>query len=238
MTTYEVQLHEAIEADSPREAAAKLFRMLRDNDGPSRELTFVVSDLEGNVSVETGTGHGDNRAPLDPLRTVYVCGTCGRPDVTSDANARWNADANQWEVSSVMDDSFCEHCDGETSIAEVQMPSGTDSLDGLAWDFQNKCWTTCTRLPDPASDSWSNVFCFWADMRDRGFVFDLSKDPADATVPGSTAAMFTLREACDLRTEIERDVRHFGKQPLQEVVNPPTTKPLRGCSRGICSPWC
>ncbi|HEX7325157.1 MAG TPA: hypothetical protein VF292_07370 [Rhodanobacteraceae bacterium] len=219
MTKYEVQLNDTIEANSPREAAMKFFRMLRDNDGPNHQLMFTVTDSDGNAWAESGTGHGDNRTPLDPLRTVYVCETCGRPDVTCDANAHWNADANQWEVSSVMDDSFCEHCDGETSVAEVQMPSGTDNLDGLAWDFQRKCWTTCTRLPDPARDSWSSVFCFWAEMRDLGFIFNLSKDPADTTLPNGTAAMFTMQEAYDLRTEIARDVRRFGKQSIQDILN-------------------
>ena len=50
-----------------------------------------------------------------------VCGSCGSEDVWADANATWDVKTQQWTLLNVWDNnSWCEECDGETSIEEVE----------------------------------------------------------------------------------------------------------------------
>jgi hypothetical protein len=50
-----------------------------------------------------------------------VCKWCGSENVTHDALARWNEAAQEWEISSVLDNSDCDRCGGECEIEDVPM---------------------------------------------------------------------------------------------------------------------
>lgn len=41
------------------------------------------------------------------------CKYCGSTDITCDALARWSAEQQQWEVSSLLDNNDCDNCGGE-----------------------------------------------------------------------------------------------------------------------------
>jgi len=42
------------------------------------------------------------------------CRTCGSTRVTKEAQAGWNSEAGLWELEKVLDEEFCQQCNGET----------------------------------------------------------------------------------------------------------------------------
>jgi hypothetical protein len=52
-------------------------------------------------------------------KQIWVCSTCGSPNVVSDATATWNVERQEWELGDVCDGEFCEDCGGETRVEEV-----------------------------------------------------------------------------------------------------------------------
>ena len=53
-------------------------------------------------------------------KRIVICDHCGTQDVNADAVARWNVDAQDYELSSVHDNHTCEEEDGECTAIEVQ----------------------------------------------------------------------------------------------------------------------
>ena len=45
-----------------------------------------------------------------------ICSQCGSTRIVKDAWAGWNADTQDWELSSVFDFSFCLDCEGEANM--------------------------------------------------------------------------------------------------------------------------
>lgn len=58
---------------------------------------------------------------------VY-CKYCGSRNVCRDATARWNIEAQKWELSDVQDHSDCENCNGETSLVDIEVDAATVAL--------------------------------------------------------------------------------------------------------------
>lgn len=56
-----------------------------------------------------------------PKRVSYVCRHCGSSDVLTDAWAAWNAEKQDWVLHDTLTEAFCRHCDGETSLVEVEL---------------------------------------------------------------------------------------------------------------------
>ena len=52
----------------------------------------------------------------DKKITAYLCTHCGSPDVGLDATARWSAQAQDWELGGVHDNSWCDNCSGESDL--------------------------------------------------------------------------------------------------------------------------
>ena len=52
-------------------------------------------------------------------KRIVICDHCGTQDVNADAVARWNVDAQDYELSSVHDNHTCEEEDGECTAIEV-----------------------------------------------------------------------------------------------------------------------
>lgn len=53
------------------------------------------------------------------MRIKYTCKHCGGTNVTMDCVARWNVDAQKWEMSAELDNTDCDDCGGETTLVEV-----------------------------------------------------------------------------------------------------------------------
>ena len=54
---------------------------------------------------------------------IAVCETCGSDDVFADAYAAWATTSQSWELVQTFDKgSFCNRCDGETTIVFKPIP--------------------------------------------------------------------------------------------------------------------
>jgi hypothetical protein len=52
-----------------------------------------------------------------------VCPYCGGDDVGRDATVRWNIEKQDWELSGIFDDGFCDDCSTDVkSFNEVEVP--------------------------------------------------------------------------------------------------------------------
>ncbi len=56
-------------------------------------------------------------------RIDIVCGECGGNDVSRDAWASRDIDAQDWELGAVFDYGHCHDCDGEGRLVEVELVS-------------------------------------------------------------------------------------------------------------------
>lgn len=50
----------------------------------------------------------------------FVCSVCKSEDIRRDAYAEWCTSSQQWLVASVFDEYYCQNCDGDTSIEEIE----------------------------------------------------------------------------------------------------------------------
>ena len=50
----------------------------------------------------------------------HVCSFCGSENVLVDAWAAWDVAKQTWQLSNVFDAGYCEDCDGEASLKEVE----------------------------------------------------------------------------------------------------------------------
>ena len=57
---------------------------------------------------------------MKPKITI-VCAYCGSEDVMRDAVARWSIDAQEWELSDVQDQGYCDECGGEATLHEKEI---------------------------------------------------------------------------------------------------------------------
>ena len=49
-----------------------------------------------------------------------ACEECGSTDVSVDACAVWSEQEQAWELSAVFDNAYCNNCEGETHIREIE----------------------------------------------------------------------------------------------------------------------
>jgi hypothetical protein len=49
-----------------------------------------------------------------------VCGSCGSEKVLRDAWAEWDIESQEWVLQNVFDYAFCEACDSETAVEEIE----------------------------------------------------------------------------------------------------------------------
>ena len=61
-------------------------------------------------------------------RIKIVCGECGSEDCGRDATARWCVETQDWELSCVQDDAWCDgECAGErVRLVEVELEDQTE----------------------------------------------------------------------------------------------------------------
>lgn len=62
-------------------------------------------------------GAGTTRDGAEKVR--MVCGHCGSDEVTRDAWAAWDAEAQRWALSATFDYGFCHRCMTDAKIEEV-----------------------------------------------------------------------------------------------------------------------
>lgn len=60
--------------------------------------------------------------PKPADRVDYKCAKCGSDEVMWDAWAEWDAEAQQMVLRSVMDQAYCEKCEGECNTKEIKLP--------------------------------------------------------------------------------------------------------------------
>jgi hypothetical protein len=51
------------------------------------------------------------------------CATCGSTDVRRDALASWNFEEQEWQLSGVLDEGYCEDCGMARGLKEVDVTS-------------------------------------------------------------------------------------------------------------------
>jgi hypothetical protein len=51
----------------------------------------------------------------------YVCSLFGGNNVTGDAWAEWDGEAQHWVLGAAFDYAFCHDCEGETNLVEVDL---------------------------------------------------------------------------------------------------------------------
>lgn len=50
-----------------------------------------------------------------------ICNACESEEVFRDAYASWDVEAQTWILSNVYDQAYCNSCEGECSIREVEI---------------------------------------------------------------------------------------------------------------------
>lgn len=58
----------------------------------------------------------------------FVCSNCGSDDVRRDAWAIWNPHSGNWEAAELCDNAYCNACDGETRLKEVDITLTASTL--------------------------------------------------------------------------------------------------------------
>lgn len=56
-------------------------------------------------------------------RIKIVCSVCGSDDVRRDATAAWNVETQAWELAAVMDQGYCEGCQGDCNLTTTEVSS-------------------------------------------------------------------------------------------------------------------
>ena len=51
-----------------------------------------------------------------------VCHDCGSEDVHRDAWAEWDFETQEWVLSDVYDDAYCNTCETDTKLPSVPVP--------------------------------------------------------------------------------------------------------------------
>lgn len=60
------------------------------------------------------------------MRMKMICANCGGENVMRDAWAVWDIDAQDWTLGNVFDQGYCDDCEGEASIEEVDADAVTE----------------------------------------------------------------------------------------------------------------
>lgn len=64
-------------------------------------------------------------------RITIKCAECGGSNVMRDAWAVWDDEEQDWILGAVMDEGYCEDCDGEATLTEEPLsPSGDEAQPG------------------------------------------------------------------------------------------------------------
>jgi hypothetical protein len=101
-----------------RQISAHALRQLRRN----RRIERPIFDcLEVGQKIKSGNdpNHAGNSRPSPTL--ALRCRICGSDNVMRDAWAQWDENAQRWTLGSVFDAAFCNHCEADTSLAEVPL---------------------------------------------------------------------------------------------------------------------
>ena len=51
----------------------------------------------------------------------YICPNCKGDDVLKDSWSDWNIETQEWEIVSTQDNEYCEDCDAEVNLVEVEI---------------------------------------------------------------------------------------------------------------------
>lgn len=97
-----------------------------------------------------------------------VCAKCGSPDVTRDATAAWDADAQDWSLCGVQDQGYCDDCGGEADLKEIprldwrrKLEAVASACAGIAFNKTHNEWRPFTVEGDS--------FFWWEDAEGIGY---------------------------------------------------------------------
>jgi len=51
----------------------------------------------------------------------YICRECDSEEVTRDAWAAWDLDAQKWALGAAYDYAYCHMCEAETRLVEIEI---------------------------------------------------------------------------------------------------------------------
>lgn len=54
------------------------------------------------------------------MREKPICGVCGAEEISFDANAVWDVEAQDWIVGGICDTAWCSACNDETEVKWVE----------------------------------------------------------------------------------------------------------------------
>lgn len=100
-------------ADTPTEASEKCLSGETESETPNPSTTEVIDRYC------IGTPVLVVEKPSGIPKIEIVCSTCGSDSVERDAMAEWDVEAQDWVLSGVMDQGYCEACEGEATLKEV-----------------------------------------------------------------------------------------------------------------------
>lgn len=60
-----------------------------------------------------------NKCMSSNKQIKIVCSECGSDDVLVDAWVRWDYVSQQYVIHDILDDSFCNNCEGECKTKEI-----------------------------------------------------------------------------------------------------------------------
>jgi hypothetical protein len=55
------------------------------------------------------------------MKIKVICSHCKSDNVLRDAWAEWDIDKQEWVLHATYDETFCEDCEGSTSVEEVEI---------------------------------------------------------------------------------------------------------------------
>lgn len=64
-----------------------------------------------------------NTASKGPFKQTIHCSICDGTEINRDATAKWNEEAQEWEMSCTFDSFYCDDCGHEVEIIERLTPA-------------------------------------------------------------------------------------------------------------------
>ena len=87
----------------------------------AKEYTKKVTGVKGKLFDRGWCWVYLDCSPQIIRKIKMVCSECGSDAVFRDAWAKWEADRQEWILAEVFDDAYCNECNGECSLKEVEV---------------------------------------------------------------------------------------------------------------------
>ena len=68
----------------------------------------------------------------------YMCRECGSDNVLFDAWAKWNVETQEMELNYTYDNTYCENCDCECKVEEIEIETPFKARDINNYPFEHE----------------------------------------------------------------------------------------------------